>query len=173
MKSTGYYCVLLSVLVAKLRAGGGGGIAPPKALVDESEPKHKKLLDEFKNLNDSENLAYLDEAEETSLMEKMGSITDAHSPTYSQDNPFPRPFWPQNVKFSGKMWASVMFSLWSAILCTYVYIKASGRDYASLFPDGADSVKRASQDSRTDETLIKPGKRNIYEINEENESAIA
>lgn len=109
-------------------------------------------------------------------MAKIGSLTDAHGPTYNQDNPFPRPFWPQNVKFQGKMWAGVMFSLWLCILGTYVYIKISGMDYATLFPEGVENVKRASGesgDSKEGGAFVKSAKRNIHEIIEENESGQA
>ena len=68
-----------------------------------------------------------------------------YGPTYKQENPFPRTFWPERVKTGGKIWATVMFLIWSGVLATYVYIRFSGQDYNTLFPEeDNDTATKAS-----------------------------
>ena len=168
---------LSTILISRISAGGGAPPPPKKeSNLDDSKPIHQNIRDTFYNEtlkpSDYNPNSVKSDSEENKIMSKLGSITDAHSPTYSQDNPFPRPFWPQNVKFQGKLWALVMFSLWSCIAATYIYIKVSGRDYATLFPEGVEKAKRISQDSRSEGGFVKKEKREIHEITEENESAL-
>lgn len=171
--------LLISSLVTHILAGGGAP-PPPQAEsnLDDSKPIHENVIEQFRN-ETTKSQDYnpdggiTNNSKESELMSKLGSITDAHSPTYNQDNPFPRPFWPQKVKFQGKVWATVMFTLWSCILCSYIYIKMSGRDYATLFPEGVEKAKRISQDSGDNDFVKKAGKRNMHGIIEENESATA
>lgn len=169
------FILLISSLITQTLAGGGAP-PPPKteSNLDDSKPIHQNLIEQFHNettKSQDYNLENNKNSKESELMSKLGSITDAHSPTYNQDNPFPRPFWPQKVKFQGKVWATVMFTLWTCILGIYIYIKMSGRDYATLFPEGVEKAKRISQDSG--DFLKKDGKRNMHGIIEENESATA
>lgn len=175
------FLALLSSCITLTSASGGVPQAPKaESTMDTSKPLHQNIIEQA--LNQTTNAkAYnpegvIDNSQESALMAKIGSLTDAHGPTYNQDNPFPRPFWPQNVKFQGKMWAGVMFSLWFCILGTYVYIKISGMDYATLFPEGVENLKRTSGesgDSKEGGAFVKSAKRNIHEIIEENESGQA
>merc|ERR1711934_1328144 len=173
--------VFISILCSciTLTLASGGAPAPPKteSTMDDSKPIHQNIIEKAQNETLKSEFynpeGIINNSQESELMTKLGSLTEAHSPTYNQDNPFPRPFWPQNVKFQGKMWASVMFSLWMCILGTYVYIKLSGRDYATLFPEGIENVKKASGDGKMNGEFVKSAKRNIHEIIEENESGQA
>ena len=125
------FLALLSSCITLTSASGGAPQAPKaESTMDTSKPLHQNIIEQA--LNQTTNAkAYnpegvIDNSQESALMAKIGSLTDAHGPTYNQDNPFPRPFWPQNVKFQGKMWAGVMFSLWLCILGTY---RAVSRTY--------------------------------------------
>merc|ERR1712115_632232 len=101
--------LLISTFVSHILAGGGAP-PPPQAEssnLDDSKPIHQ-IIEQFRNettksqdYNPDDGI--INNSKESELMSKLGSITDAHSPTYNQDNPFPRPFWPQKVKFQGKV----------------------------------------------------------------------
>merc|ERR1711881_600221 len=88
------FLLLISAFITQTLAGGG---APPpptadsSSNLDSSKPIHQNLIEQFRNETTKSPQDYNNNnSKESELMSKLGSITDAHSPTYNQDNPFPR-----------------------------------------------------------------------------------